>query len=70
MWLSIPASLAIKGAEIRSGIPMSGMFFKIPFRTCIARIDGIERIVSGEGNIRQSHTAKSIFDLPQPLEDS
>ena len=45
MWLSIPASLAIKGAEIRSGIPMSGMFFKIPFRTCIARIDGIERIV-------------------------
>ena len=45
MWLSIPASLAIKGAEIRSGIPMSGIFFKIPFRTCIARIDGIERIV-------------------------
>ena len=37
MWLSIPASLAISGAEMRSGVPISGIFFNIPFSTCIGR---------------------------------
>ena len=37
--LSMPASLAIMGAEMRSGTPIPSIFLTIPFSTCVRQED-------------------------------